>query len=196
MGTTNNMAIPYPESSDSVADGATAMENIATQVDAKTGLIVMSSQSFSAVSYITIDGCFTSTFRNYRIVINIFGSSNGANLTGQLRSSGSTDASANYNRNGWYYVGATFADLSSTSQTGMYLGAWSSTDYSPITLDIIVPNEATSTRVLHDAAQSDSNLLLNLHHYINTSTAYDGIYLAPSAGTMSGHVGIYAYEGT
>ena len=190
------MAIPYPESSDYVADGATAMENIATQVDSKTGLIVMSSQSFTAVSSLTIDGCFTSTFRNYRLVINIVGSSNGANLIGQLRSSGSTDTSANYNRNGWYYVGATFDDLSSTSQTGMYLGAWSTTAYSPITLDIIVPNEATTTRVLHNAAQSDSNLLLNLHHYINTSTAYDGIHLAPSAGNMSGHIGIYAYEGT
>ena len=34
MGTTPNYAIPYPESTDFVADGATAMENIADKVDA------------------------------------------------------------------------------------------------------------------------------------------------------------------
>lgn len=195
MGTTTNMSIPYPESSDYVADGATAMENIATQVDAKTGLIVMSSQSFSAVSSLTIDGCFTSTFRNYRVVINVVGSAS-TGINGQFRYSGTTDTSANYNRTGWYYLGSSFASLSTTGQTAMYLGAWSTAAYSPITLDIIVPNEATATRALHNAAQSDSNLLLNLHHYVNTSTAYDGLYLAPSTGTMSGHIGIYAYEGT
>ena len=190
------MAIPYPESSDYVADGATAMENIATQVDAKTGLIVMSSQSFTGVSSLTIDGCFTSTFRNYRLIMNVFGSVNAASVSFNFRSGGSTDSSSNYNRLGYYYVVGSFTDFSATSLASAYMVSWSNAGYSPISMDIFTPQEATTTRILHNAQQSDSNLIFNIAQYVSTSTSYDGITMSVSSGTMNGHIGIYAYEGT
>lgn len=71
MGTTSNMAIPYPESTDFVADGATAMENLADQVDVKTGLVLIKTQAVPASptqSSITVTDAFSSKFDAYRIL--------------------------------------------------------------------------------------------------------------------------------
>jgi hypothetical protein len=71
MGTTTNYAIPYPEPTDFVTDGATAMESIAEQVDAQmfatvanrnllyNGAMQISQRSSSAVTGITSSGYYT-----------------------------------------------------------------------------------------------------------------------------------------
>ena len=171
--------------------------DVLTAADLNTfpGTVLTVEQSFASVASLTIDNCFNSNHRNYRLVMNVFGSVNGASCNLQFRSGGSTDSSANYNRLGYYYT-TSFADLSATGQTSAYCVAWSNTQYSPLTMDIFTPNEATNTRILHTAAQSDSNLLLNLHHYIGTASAYDGIIITPISGTMSGHITIMGYNGT
>lgn len=55
MGTTANRGWPYPESSDFVADGATAIENLADAIDASLG------EGFAYVEtvYFTTNGSFT-----------------------------------------------------------------------------------------------------------------------------------------
>jgi len=71
MGTTPNYAIPYPEPTDFVTDGATAMESIAEKVDdilstgaaarnlLYNGAIQVCQRSTSAVTSITSSGYFT-----------------------------------------------------------------------------------------------------------------------------------------
>jgi len=59
MGTTSNRSWPYPESSDFVADGATAIENLADAIDASIGngyayvtsIVFTSSGTFTKASY-------------------------------------------------------------------------------------------------------------------------------------------------
>jgi hypothetical protein len=196
MGITTNMSIPYPESSDYVADGATDMQNIATVIDGKTGLIATNHQAFTGVSSLTIDGCFNGNLRNYRLIMNVFGSVNAASVSFNFRSGGTTDPSSNYNRLGYYYIGGSFTDFSATGYASAYMVAWSNTAYSPISMDIFTPQEATTTRILHNAQQSDTNLIFNIAQYVSTSTSYDGITMSVSSGTMSGHIGIYGYLGT
>jgi len=94
MGTTSNMSIPYPESSDYVADGATAMENIATQVDAKTGMILLGSYTGTSVSSLSVDDIFTSTFSYYRIICGTRTLDNDLHL---LMRASSSDSSTSYN---------------------------------------------------------------------------------------------------
>lgn len=71
MGTTTNYAIPYPEPTDFVTDGAQAMENIAETVDAQmfaqvanrnllyNGAMQIAQRSTSAVTGITVSGYYT-----------------------------------------------------------------------------------------------------------------------------------------
>lgn len=65
------MQIPYPESSDYVADGATAMENMATTID-ETGLMFIDSTTIgSGVASVSMTNVFSSRFRNYKILLRI-----------------------------------------------------------------------------------------------------------------------------
>ena len=157
--------------------------------------VLTAEQSFSSVASLLLNNCFNSNYRNYRLVMNVFGSVDMASCSLQFLSGGSPDTSANYNRLGYYYT-SSFFNLSATGQTSAYLVAWSNTNYSPVTMDIFTPYEATNTRMLHTAAQSDSQLLLNLHHYVETSSVYDGLRITPSSGTMSGHILVMGYNGT
>jgi hypothetical protein len=68
MGTTNTMGIPYPESTDAVANGATAMESLAQKVDDKTGLVLVKTQVFSGSNTVQLTNCFNSLFSNYRLL--------------------------------------------------------------------------------------------------------------------------------
>jgi hypothetical protein len=78
MGTTPTMGIPYPESTDAVANGATAMENLATTVDNKTGLVLVKTQTIGAgVSSIPVPDAFSALFDNYLIQLNEYSASAG-----------------------------------------------------------------------------------------------------------------------
>jgi hypothetical protein len=69
MGTTPNMGIPYPESTDAVANGATAMESLATTVDDKTGLIKIGTFIANGTSRALVcDNVFSSLYDSYRVI--------------------------------------------------------------------------------------------------------------------------------
>ena len=108
MGTTSNMAIPYPESSDFVADGATAMENLADQVDAKTGLVYISTKSVTAGTSIEWDGDIDgSKFTNYRILGKIDNITGVSNILGRVMSGGTPVTTATYLWSGYLsYTGS------------------------------------------------------------------------------------------
>lgn len=90
-GTTSKMGIPYPDNNDFVTDGATDMQAIADQVDLKTGLIKITPSSVSGTgasiasngdvtvssggANFTVNGCFSSDYVNYKIIISDFRSS-------------------------------------------------------------------------------------------------------------------------
>ena len=83
MGTTSKMGIPYPENTDLVTNGATAMKDISNQVDLRSGFVKMIPTSAtngtvsangdvtigSAVSTVTVNGAFSSAFANYKILV-------------------------------------------------------------------------------------------------------------------------------
>jgi hypothetical protein len=70
MGNTANNNWPYPESTDLVKDGATAIENLADAIDTtlgvfvpSTGLTLINTTSFSGVSQ-SINDVFSATYDN------------------------------------------------------------------------------------------------------------------------------------
>jgi hypothetical protein len=77
MGNTANNNWPYPESTDLVKDGATAIENLADAIDttlgvfvpSNPGLTLINTTSFTGVSSQSINDVFSATYDNYRIII-------------------------------------------------------------------------------------------------------------------------------
>lgn len=108
MGTTTNMAIPYPESSDFVADGATAMENLADQVDAKSGLVFISTKTVTGGTFVEWDGDIDGTkFEHYKIIGRVDNITGSSNLNCRVMSGGTPRTTNIYLWAGWIsYTGS------------------------------------------------------------------------------------------
>ncbi len=214
MGTTPTMGIPFPESTDPVANGAQNMEDLATTVDSKTGLIKIiptgaTNATISAdgdvipnnaVSSVVISGAFSSIFDSYRIVISNLGMSStgyGTNVFCKMHD-GTNPANTNYN------FGIPRVDMASGAVSSLY-GALATTgvvigtgtgDKFATSFDVLNPNLPTHTIFSGLTVSANSvgysGAGSGMHQ---TSTAYTGFQLAPSGGTFTGGaIRIYGYR--
>lgn len=193
MPTTTKMGIVYPASTDLVKDGATAMGTISTTVDSKTGLILLNTTNFTSVSSQSINNMFSSSFTNYRILIEATGSTT-TNLVIRMRLSGTDNSTTNYNRELVRLTDSTTA-FSYLNEDFGFLGNLT-TNRSIHVIDIFNPNNSVPTNILcnfhGDSGTYNVAGLSYIRH--NVSTAYDGFTIYPSSGTFTGIVSIYGYN--
>jgi hypothetical protein len=201
MPTSTKMAIPYPSSTDLVKDGATNMGSMATQIDAKTGLVLISTTSFSAVSSQSFNDVFSANFDNYLAKITM------------------TSFSADQTLSFRYRVGGT--DLSASTY---YAQAYSILNGAGISQ---YSNSATSSVTLMDTAAGTANNCFAKIEFMNpfaarinqfeffrsynksatgflaqggsgsvldNSTSYTGFSLITSTGNFTGICSIYGYN--
>jgi hypothetical protein len=197
MGTTSTMAIPYPESSDYVADGATAMENIATQVDDKTGLVFIKSQTIgSGVSSVTITDAFSSTFDNYKVLTNIEDSTLNSDVF--FRLGGVSTYTYDRVRQLLTSASTTPSYDAATAQTAGYWGVNKAGEGSDTTAEIFRPYIAKPTTVTTSAFFKDvgGNMQFRTHASIQRDdTSFTAFTLILSSGTITGGtIRIYGYN--
>jgi hypothetical protein len=155
-----------------------------------TGLI-----TFSNVTDVRIDGVFSSTYSNYRVLISSTGASVNMTLNIRMRASGTEYTTANhaYAVSYWGYPGAVSNTGSTTGtycQVGWIEGAVSARNATSI--DVFNP-----ANPLHTAYSSNSisYVASNCMGHIPTTTIYDGITISSgSTPTFSGTVKIYGYR--
>ena len=155
----------------------------------------------SGTTGLTINGVFTSAYRNYVMVYSGSKSNNAANdfLLYRLTSSG-TQATSSYNQ-----ASAAFASSSAALQNlggnnaSSLLAAriYSSGSYYGGSITIYQPNENASTKftgISHGTTLNDDQQIFNsgVHYAVGV---YDGIYLFPTAFSVSGVVAFYGYNG-
>ena len=160
---------------------------------AGTGVTVSGGQvSFTAASTASANGVFTATYNNYLLVYSFTSTSN-ANIYFRLRASG-TDSTASYLGmcRGYTYSTGSAATIDYGS-TGVFVlisqGANAKIGGS---LDIISPFIAESTTAFGLAARD--SLFSSTGGIQTAATAYDGLTLLPSAGTMTGNLRVYGYR--
>ena len=197
MGTTSKMSIPYPENNDFVADGATNMKDIADQVDAKTGLILITSGVINNTTEAKVQSCFVDNFRNYMVAITCSAGTNNTEIKLQLML-GTNQATTNYR---WTGVGA--SQDGTASNNGSAAGG-SYTDAFPVTFVpdtnrhngaecfIFQPKYALFTTyscdwIYEDSATFIGRKILGRH---KTATAYDGIRIF-NASAFTGTYAVY-----
>ena len=184
-------------------DGVTSalQTQINTKADASTqGLVLIDEESFSAVSSVSLNNVFTSTYENYRILISLTATSTDLAFRMRLRAAGS-DSATNYFWGGYavpttgssvnYQTGsATQIDLGDVDSSNAEYGGWS--------IDVLRPQKANRTIFnLQGTNTSGAGLFYGLYLSAvhNQATAYDGFTLLASSGNFTGNVRVYGYKG-
>ena len=61
-----------------------------------SGSILTNAVSFTSASAISLNGCFSSTYENYRVMFQVSGTSANSNISFRMRSSGTDESGNNY----------------------------------------------------------------------------------------------------
>ena len=155
---------------------------------------VKAETAFSAVSSVTVDNVFTSTYTNYKIIMNYTTSTTNGTFV-KLRVGG-VSASTNYNA--YYAASTSWTSGTSTSQTSFLLGDYSNGSFNCCNiLELQQPAIATATTLWNNATTSRGAYTSPYPQYTlgnhSTATAYDGVELLVATGTMTGSYTIYGY---
>jgi hypothetical protein len=198
MPTTTKMGIVYPSSTDLVKDGATAMGTISTTVDSKTGLVLLNTTSFSAVASQSVNSVFTSSFTNYKLLVNATEAGGSNQMFLRLRASG-TDVSTGYFWAGSYVptsgAGTVTGFNGSGDTTWFRIGG--ATDSNERTISVIeLFNPQASATTAYTSLSIDGNNFGAIYHsgLLNNTNAYDGFTLHAQTSTISGTVQIFGYN--
>jgi hypothetical protein len=153
----------------------------------------------TAQANIALNNCFSSTYKNYRIIVEGMNQSVGANLTMRLRVGGTdTSGSSYYNQR---------AEVVSSSVAGVSLTGvsyWSpsycatSTDGVSFAMDVFRPFDAAGTTATSIGARTDSTTSLYSvfgSFYQSGATSFDGFNFVPASGTISvNNIRVYGYS--
>lgn len=156
--------------------------------------------TFTGASNITINGSFTTAYKNYRIVASELSVlTSGGSLAMQLKSDSSIFSSADYVSVGRYNSTTTGSGVSSAvSQTSW--GLWYSDvngGQNNLVVDIFTPQEAkpTSARYLATAYQNTAVWVdYSGGSIFNNSSQATGFKILHSAGALSGTIQVYGYR--
>jgi len=147
----------------------------------------------TAASSASLNGCFTSTYTHYLVVLDFPTITGTVNVLARLRLSGTDLSTSSY-----LYKGVVDATVSNGTTTGFYISR-NGSGVAAISenVDIWHPNEATAKRIVYNGTSinagapfKESGSGLNA-----TATAYDGLTIAlDGAGSITGTITVYGYN--
>jgi len=154
------------------------------------GMIFIAAETFSAVSSVSFNNVFTSTYRNYLVLIDWVGSANNSCKI-RLRASGSDETASNYN---------TQRFIATNTSTGVYRVAGTSWEVWDQTVSanggyMYFFNPQTSNKTAgvysgYSNGESAVDYMVGSNIY-NATTSFDGFTFFPSSGTATGAIRVY-----
>lgn len=201
MAVTPNYGWPVPVATDYVKDGWEAISDLGNAIDTTvaglgSGLKLISTNTVTTQSTVNFTSCFSSTYQNYKVLVNPSASSTPNSIYLNLLN-GTTSATT-----GYYYAFNGLDEAGSGANAngqnvGFLLGVILSNSpyYSSLNLDIFSPNLAQFTTFQSQTTQQSSVLYTRSGGgWHTTANAYDGFRLYTNTGTFSGIVSIYGYQ--
>jgi len=163
-----------------------------SQID--PGLVYVTKADFSAVASVSVNGCFTSAYENYRLIVSYVGTADHGLFT-RLRASSSDRTGAAYNCQRFIGDGAVVASTASDGQTALtYIGLGYDALNANI-IDVFKPAVASSaTSFVSSWFCSNYNAIGGSGGIYTTADANDGITLYPHLGTITGSLYVYGYR--
>lgn len=152
--------------------------------------------TFTTASSVSLNGCFSSAYDNYRVIFNVTNMSGvGDRLRFQLRASG-TNTATNYATNGFYWaLNGAGNGLEGTQSTYIVVGYGpGSGGYSNNISDIINPFLTRPTTLNGFTTRSDAYAVTSAGLQ-SDSTSFDGFTLSPlNAVNITGTIRVYGYK--
>ena len=164
---------------------------------ANSGLVYISEHTLSINTQ--INNCFTSTYRNYCIVVNVDAHSGGAiNTLARLSTGGVPVASgANYYYTGseqGYATGASVTYSNAGASASWLTGRLNGGTPAQFIMDVLNP-QSSSLNTFYKSQYTDLGFSGQVGGMYNATTSFDGIQILLAGGTsMSGKVYIYGYR--
>jgi hypothetical protein len=176
---------------------------ILTAADTNTylnnGGLVYITQATISTGSTSINNCFSTTYRNYRLVVNVTGvSAASAGLYFRFRASGADNSTTNYkmalaNISTTGTVGSS-VDNAGNAGTLSFVSSASVDNY--LTMDINGPNTVNRTLGSVQTMGYDSTAWVQRTggFYFDTGAVFDGITFFNNTGTMNGLITVYGYR--
>ena len=150
--------------------------------------------TFTGVSSVSLNGVFTSTYDNYRIMIYMAGSTTQV-VQSRLRAAGTDASAANYTFQEMKFEGATVSGARATSQTFAQLGYAGTAEPNVFAVDVYRPALAAVTGLRSTGIYG--YLGATIWDYAashSLATSYDGISIIPNTGNSTGVIRVYGYR--
>jgi len=149
--------------------------------------------TFTGASSVSLNGVFSATYTNYRIVYNIEHSVGLVVASIRMRVSGTDATGANYNYQSLSADNA-ISGGRSQNQTSSEFALISISVGNNGSTDIYRPFLANPTQFISTVISTFNSPYGRIYWAEHTpSTSYDGFTLFPSSGTMTGTVSVYGY---
>jgi hypothetical protein len=164
----------------------------ATPATPASGLTLISNQTLTSQTSINFNSCFSSTYRNYKVLINLTSTATDP-IRLRLRS-GSTDATgANYNLQYSEVDGGTAGGFRLTGETSFRFSPVRSSGTTFVVLDINNPFIAAATTITGEG-MDPSNPNYNAYSEVHTlATSYDGMTVFVATNNLTGNIAVYGY---
>jgi hypothetical protein len=164
----------------------------------EAGLTLISSDTFSAVSSVSVSGCFSATYDNYLIMLTGVQGSSASTIINMRMRSGSTDATgSDYSRQFILGNGSGISGNRTTTTNFEAISRSTTSDVNYAKIEIFDPFRAIITKAVacdSEGLNGGSIRLFLATHDHNVATSYDGFTLFPAAGTFGGTVKVYGYR--
>jgi hypothetical protein len=161
-------------------------------------LVYITQATPSAVNTVSINNCFTSTYANYLITINVTAAVVDGRLTGRLRVGG-VDATTNYS--GQRVGGQAASAFAGTNPTGTddfsfgnIQAATPTSYYGAVNINNPAIAQATTAFVSTGTNDTGGTLLSLIWTTHSTATAYDGITFNYDGTSFTGTIRVYGYQ--
>lgn len=202
MGRARDIANVLSSSTNIALDSELGLSLITpTSITATGGSATISSTgavSFTSASAISLNGCFSSTYQNYRIILTLTAKSVTDELWMRLRSSGTDSTGTNYNLAGYYAGTPAVGNGSLSTQTKWTFYGVNSAAAGRNVFPIDIANPfltQETTGAASTASQGTTGFywqgLAFLH---DAGTSYDGFTFLPQTGTITGTIRVYGYR--
>jgi hypothetical protein len=164
-----------------------------------SGLTLVTAQTFSAATSFSLPtGTFSSTYANYKLIIDITAASANTSCTGRMRVAGADNTTANYYS---MFTGVTSASASllmtGNGQTSFTMGDINSANpVTALTFDIIAPNLARYTDFTGSIVTSDATRFMSFSGGTSfaATTIFDSFSLIVGGGAnITGDYRVYGY---
>ena len=191
------MALPVTFVAGDVLEAAQLNSNF-TYVEGLGGLAYVTQATPTAVNTISINNCFTSSYANYLLVMDLTTAVGTGTFTGRMRVGG-VDATTNYASQRTIGQASTVAASANASGTDdFYLASTDGTNAPRyhLTMNMLSPAlaRATSCIALMGFNDGGGTSVMQVWNFHTTADAYDGITINFSGTSFTGTIRIYGYQ--